>query len=48
MVSESKRKKQKHGNMWPGSLKNKDLRLKKFLFFTSSQRKKNNKIDDEH
>lgn len=46
MVSASKLRKHKHGNMWPGAIKNKGSHCKKFLYFTSAQRKKNNELED--
>lgn len=40
MASSNKKKKLKNSYCWVGALKEKDLRLKRILFFTSSYRKK--------
>lgn len=48
MSSKNKWNKLKHSNAWGGALKEKDSKLKKFLFFTSAQRCKNKKdCEDE-
>jgi len=47
MSSENKRNKLKHSNAWGGALKNKTLKLKRFLFFTSADRRENNKVTEE-
>lgn len=39
MGSEKKKRKLKNSYCWYGALKNKKLKLKRVLFFTSSQRK---------
>lgn len=39
MASEKKKRKLKNSYCWYGALKNKKLKLKRVLFFTSSQRK---------
>ena len=48
MASENKKKKLKNSYCVKGMLKNKDLKLKRIAFFTSSQRKENNffKVED--
>ena len=48
MASEKKKNKLKNSYCVKGMLKNKDLKLKRTAFFTSSQRKENNsfKVED--
>ena len=45
MASEKKKNKLKNSYCVKGMLKNKDLKLKRTAFFTSSQRKENNSFD---
>ncbi len=40
MSSSNKKKKLKNSYYWVGALKEKDLRLKRYLFFTSAYRRK--------
>jgi len=47
MASENKKKKLKNSYCVKGMLKNKDLKLKRTAFFTSSQRKENNSFKVE-
>jgi hypothetical protein len=44
MASEKKKRKLKNSYCCAGALKNKKLKLKRVLFYTSSQRKELNKI----
>jgi len=46
MASEKKKRKLKNSYCVKGALKNKTLKLKKVLFFTSSQRKVNNEVPE--
>lgn len=43
MASEKKKKKAKNSSGWRGILKEKAMRMKRWLFFTPAQRKKENK-----
>ena len=47
MSSVNKQNKLKHSNAWGGAGKEKNIKLKRFLWFTSAQRRVNNKIDTE-
>ena len=47
MASENKKKKLKNSFGWKTILKNKKSKCKRFLFFTSSQRKENNSVNVE-
>lgn len=47
MASENKKNKLKNSYCVKGMLKNKDLKLKRTTFFTSSQRKENNSFKVE-
>lgn len=46
MASEKKKRKLKNSWGCAGTLKNKDQRIKRFLFFTPSLRRLNNRIKD--
>lgn len=46
MASEKKKRKLKNSFCCKGALKNKTLKLKRVLFFTSSQRKENNNVKE--
>jgi hypothetical protein len=43
MTSENKKNKLKRSGAWRGALKNRNVKLKRGLFFNASQRKLNNK-----
>ena len=47
MSSKKKRNKHKNAHMWPGGLKEKDMKIKHLLFFTSSKRRELKKIDPD-
>jgi len=47
MASENKQMKLKHSNAWGGAGKAKNTHMKKFLWFTSAQRRENNKFNLE-
>lgn len=40
MSSKKKKNKNKNAYLWPGGLKEKDMKIKRLLFFTSSKRLK--------
>lgn len=44
MSSKKKRNKHKNAYLWPGGLKNKDMKLKRLFFFTSAKRQELKKI----
>lgn len=48
MASENKKKKLKNSYCWVGALKNKDLKSKRVLFYTSSQRKELDRVKENH
>ena len=47
MSSKKKKNKHKNAHMWPGGLKEKDMKIKHLLFFTSSMRRNLNKLTDK-
>jgi len=48
MSSENKKKKMKNSFSVPSILKNKISRMKRYFFFTSSDRQENKKIDNDN
>ena len=46
MASENKKKKMKNSFFAPSVLKNRFDRMKRYFFYTASQRQENKKIDD--
>jgi hypothetical protein len=47
MSSKKKKNKLKNAYLWPGGLKEKDMKIKRLLFFTSSKRKSIKRITKE-
>ena len=47
MSSKNKKNKHKNAYLWPGGLKEKDMKIKRLLFFTSAKRRELKKIKPE-